>query len=376
MEYNIVNMIFDFLKNKDMTSKSETHPGNIRKNPTGLLYFYVHFVTEVLSFYGLYSYLGNGPKLWIIFILYDMLAFVPQAIIGYISDKRRGIPFGLIGLALLALALPVQKLVQVPYYSLVLLCLGNACTHVSGAEATLRSACGKLSQSAVFVAGGSFGVITGQLLCRAGLPFWPLMILAATAVPFVLYAQSFVEGGDDGSGRACTDFRYDNADIASVVIVFCAVFIIIVRGYMAYGIPTAWKKTVWQNVLLFVFMGCGKALGGILADRFGVKKVAVSSALLALPFLMLGDRLIIVSLTGVMLFSMTMSITLALLVSVLPHHPGLAFGLTTIGLFLGTAPVFFFRFTGFAENCIMLAVLTAASIVCMMIALKGDKKDA
>ena len=44
----------------------------------------------------------------------------------------------------------------------------------------------------------------------------------------------------------------------------------------------------------------------------------------------------IVSLIGVAMFSMTMSITLAILVSVLKKKPGLAFGLTTIGLWLIT----------------------------------------
>ena len=51
----------------------------------------------------------------------------------------------------------------------------------------------------------------------------------------------------------------------------------------------------------------------------------------------------IISLLGVMMFSMTMPITLAILVSVLKNRPGLAFGLTTIGLFLGTAPIFFIK---------------------------------
>ena len=58
---------------------------------TGLLYFYVHFVTEVICFFVLGRYVGTGPEIWIIFLLYDMLAFVPQAMIGinkgYIKKK-------------------------------------------------------------------------------------------------------------------------------------------------------------------------------------------------------------------------------------------------------------------------------------------------
>ena len=62
--------------------------------------------------------------------------------------------------------------------------------------------------------------------------------------------------------------------------------------------------------------------------------MAIISTLCALPFLIIGDNLMLVSIIGVMFFSMTMAITLGLLVSALKKAPGLAFGLTTIGLFL------------------------------------------
>ena len=49
-------------------------------------------------------------------------------------------------------------------------------------------------------------------------------------------------------------------------------------------------------------MGIGKALGGILSDKFGMRKVAIISTLLAVPFLCFGDNIMIVSLIGVMMF--------------------------------------------------------------------------
>ena len=145
---------------------------------------------------------------------------------------------------------------------------------------------------------------------------------------------------------------------------------------MGYGIPTSWNKTVIQTVMLYVTMGTGKLAGGIFADMFGVKKTALISATAALPFLLLGDNLMSVSLIGVMLFSMTMSITLAILVSALKRAPGLAFGLTTIGLFLGTAPIFFFKFTSAKANCIVIAILTVLCLAAMQIIIRKDEKHA
>ena len=160
--------------------------------------------------------------------------------------------------------------------------------------------------------------------------------------------------------------------IGAVFLILAVVFIIATRGYMGYGIPTSWKKTAWQTVLLFAAMGFGKALGGVFSDLFGARRVAFFSAAAALPFLLFGDDLIVVSLIGVMFFSMTMSVTLAVLVSVLKKTPGLAFGLTTIGLFVGSAPVFFIRFTSFAANCILIAVLTC---ICLLLTVTVMRKD-
>ena len=342
----------------------------------GLLYFYVHFVTEVICFFMLGQYGGDSLQLWFVPLLYDMLAFIPQSLIGYACDKLPRLQVGVPGLALMSAALLVWNtgLFRSPIPSLVILCLGNACTHVAGAEVTLRTSRGKLGPSAVFVAGGSFGVISGTLLANTALPYWVLILLAVSAIPFVLLAEDDRRKADAERETPCADFNYHSLKIAAVWIVILATFIVIVRGYMGYGIPTAWKKTTFQTVMLFVTMGIGKGAGGLIADRIGVKKTAMLSAALALPFLLCGDQHMLVSLIGVMFFSMTMSVTLALLVSVLPRTPGLAFGLTTIGLFLGTAPIFFFKFTTVRANGIMIGVLTAVCLLAMQVMIRKDGK--
>ncbi|MBQ3900311.1 MAG: hypothetical protein II736_01170 [Clostridia bacterium] len=343
----------------------------------GFLYFYTHFVTEVVCFAVLGRYaLFSSPDIWMLFLTYDLLAFVPQGIFGYLSDRFPRVPFGPAGFILLSLAVPLQAAVPFPYVSLAVLCVGNAFTHVDGAEVTLRCAGGALSPGAIFVAGGSFGVVSGQLLAKTAFPWWGLSALSVTAIPFTILGGMFRKDADGESDVPCRKFDYASrrAKTASgaVLVILAVVFVIITRGYMGYGIPTSWKKTAWQTVLLFSFMGLGKAAGGVLADLFGVRRVGVVSAAAALPFLLLGDNNITLSLIGVMFFSMTMSVTLATLVSVMPKRPGLAFGLTTIGLFMGSAPVFFFRFTSFAANCVMLSVLTAVCVALMFISIRKD----
>ena len=127
------------------------------------LYFYVHFATELVCFYMLSRLIGDSAFLWLSPLIYDALAFVPQAIFGRISDKYPKIKFGIIGTVLMGIATLLSIKLPIKILPVVIVAIGNAMIHVNGAEVTLRCSNGKLSHSAIFVAGGSFGVVTGKL---------------------------------------------------------------------------------------------------------------------------------------------------------------------------------------------------------------------
>ncbi len=299
------------------------------------LYFYIHLLTEIVCFFALSRIDRYGIFLWMIPFVYDAFAFVPQSLLGYLNDKYPKLNIGLLGVILLISGFILFSHSN-NYIFLIILCLGNACIHVSGAQATLRISEGKLAPSAIFVSGGSFGVITGKILGNTSISTWFIVIISLSMIPFILLSREYKN--EFSKTNSCTKFNYHNKNISPGIIILLTVFIVIIRGYMGYGIPTSWNKTIILSVLFYFAMGIGKALGGILSDIFGMRKSAILSVIGALPFLLFGDKIMILSLIGIMLFSMTMSITLGLLVSVLNNTPGLAFGLTTIGLFLGTAP--------------------------------------
>ena len=335
----------------------------------GYLYFYIHFVLEVVCFFYLSRITNNSNYIWLVPIIYDALAFVPQSLVGYISDRYPKINMGIIGTILLIVSYLIYGLTNISIFiSLIILCIGNAILHVAGAEATIRTSNGKLSTSAIFVSGGSFGIITGRLLAKTSINPLYLLILLLTIIPFILISNKELEKNND-----VDKFNYVKDSINSNLVIIIAVLVVIVRGYMGYGIPTSWNKTVIQTVLLFSSMGIGKALGGILSDLVGVRKTAIMSTLLAIPFLCFGDNIMIISLIGLMFFSMTMSITLGILVSKLKESPGLAFGLTTIGLFLGSIPAFFIKFNTIT-NIIMIIVMSVLCTFALGYVLKEDNK--
>ena len=335
---------------------------------TGYLYFYIHLITEIASFYLLTTMTNGARFVWLIPFIYDGLAFVPQALMGYVNDKKPKMVLSNIGIIFFICAYLLYFCTNISkYITLIILSLGNAFIHVNGAEVTLRTSEGKLSHSAIFVAGGSFGVVLGKVFANSMIPFWIIIVFVLTMIPFVLLAETYKKD----EVKKC-NFDYVDKKINPMIVIFLAVFVVIIRGYLGYGIPTSWNTTMMQAVYLYFIMGLGKALGGILSDWIGIRKVAVLSTVLAIPFLCLGDNNMYVSLIGVMFFSMTMAITLAILVSVLKEKPGLAFGLTTIGLFLGTVPIFFIQITSDLLNIAMISIM---SIVCTYILLKILKKE-
>ena len=341
------------------------------KNYSGIMYFYVHFMVEVLCFYYLSLVLGDNWILWLVPFVYDILAFVPQILFGAISDCFKKVPFGIIGVGLMILGLVLFQIGDVSVIiTTIIIALGNACVHVNGAEVTLRSSKGKMSPAAVFVAGGSFGLITGKLLANVA-PFWVILLLLVTTIPLIMIAEKY-RTKTDKLKNPCKEFKFADSRLPIWLITIAAILVVAIRGFVGYSIPTSWNTTVLQAVLLFGFMGVGKALGGIMIDKIGIRKTIYISMLGAIPFLIFGNELMWISLIGVMFFSMTMAITLAILVSAYQKNPGVAFGFTTVGLALGSMPTFFFRVTDLLTNGIIIVV---ASLVCLYILLKITKKE-
>ena len=127
--------------------------------------------------------------------------------------------------------------------------------------------------------------------------------------------------------------------------------------------------------ILFFVMGVGKGIGGLLADRYGARRVGVISTLTCIPFLLLGKDVMMISILGVFLFSMTMSITFGMLMSVIPDDPGLAFGMTTIGLFLGVCPMLIWGSFGDRMNGVLVVALSVVCAGGLGITLKKKEKE-
>lgn len=318
------------------------------------MYSIVHALVEIVCFSILYNKNGLGISIWVA-ILYDYFAFVPQAIIGELNHRFRKIDIGSIGVVCMSIGIWISAISNrtIAFSGICILALGNALLHEAGAIATTTCSNGKLFPSALFVAGGSFGLIIGQIIGTMGVSRKFLLVLMIIIEVIVLLTNKYWLKEMD-----IPEFRIINEKYGKWTIIMTAFGVTAVRSFLGYAIPISWKKELWQAVLMFFVMGAGKAAGGYLADKLGVKKVAVFASVFSIPFLLIGNKIMIVSIIGIFMFSLTMSITFGMLLSVINGNPGLAFGVTTVALFVGVLPVLLFGTFGIELNRILIIVLS------------------
>lgn len=316
---------------------------------TAVTYCFVHFACEVLCFYIISDIFPDYASLrWSSMLLYDVIAFATQPIIGTYFEGHPDLSPGLYGIFLLIFgalgSLIFADIHWISVVGIIVFALGNAVIHIAGAMSTARVSEGRLSESAVFVGGGSYGVITGKLLAADSVHPFFAFVPVLIAVPFMLAADRRIRCRYNDKAFNFKKYPLEHSIAASKPtgrIVLILGLIVMARGYIGYGLPTAWIKLSIHTILLYVFMGLGKILGGLLSDLFGATRIGVISCFLALPLILIGNNIIWLSLLGIMLFSMTMAVTLGGLFSVMRYNPGTAFGVTTIGLLLGSLPLFF-----------------------------------
>lgn len=327
------------------------------------IYFIVHMLVEIICFAALArTYQLNLIQSAVIALLYDVIAFCPQFIFGLIHEKYKKLDLGSIGVAMMLIGLILldyDKYGIRAVAGIFLIALGNAVIHECGAILTVIGSEGKLFPSALFVGGGSFGVVIGQTIGNQGINKWFLLIPLVIIEILILMTNK----GWLYDNESYPVFDIINRSLPVWIVIVVAFIVTTARSYLGYAIPIGWKKELWQSFLLFFTMGIGKAFGGWAADRIGAHKTALITILGSIPFLIAGENMMVISIIGVFLFSMTMSITFGMLLSVMGDNPGLAFGVTTMALAFGILPTFFVNI-GRAAN---IAIVIAGSVICALL---------
>lgn len=260
-------------------------------------------------------------------ILYNIIAFGTQALIGYYIDIKKNKWVGLIGaisVGVVGLISCVSNLNSI--LIMTILGLGNAMFHIGTSLFVMNESKGKLSDLGIFVSSGAIGVGLGNISYSIIGSIALLIISGLWALD--INKLEIKERTEYEFGVARNDRSWD---IVILITFICIVVRSLGGGKPLYSIPGN------LGIMLIYISSCiGKALGGILSDRYGARNIGIGTMLLScisfgLSF-MIGSSCVII---GVMAFNMAMPITLGVIVDKLKNHKCFGFGLTTLGLLIG-----------------------------------------
>ena len=310
------------------------------KKVTLSVYTLTHFAVDLgcgWLVYALYSAeVFGADTVAEMFLLYNFLAFGTQFIIGAFVDAMRARDklchreTAYIGSVLVLIALILG--VHTPWLSVTLVGLGNAAFHVGGGIDSLIYSDGKMARCGIFVSSGAVGVALGML---CGARFANMLYIPAAVVGFFALSVLFFGKCNDMavSPSEQNGFKMPLCG-GSLGLVMCLAAVL-VRSYSGFLFSMPWKQGF---VLVLVAAGAalaGKAVGGILSDRFGAREVGAISLALSIPLVIFGRESVVLSVLGIICFNIAMPITLHTAAARLRGYEGFAFGLTTLALLVG-----------------------------------------
>ncbi len=262
-------------------------------------------------------------------LIYNSIAFVLQAPLGFLIDKAfKPKLAAILGLILVAFSFFLWNNI---YGALIVVGIGNALYHVGGGSLVLSLNNKKGTFSGIFIAPGAIGLAVGTFLAKSQIEinqlFFPLILLLLSLIIIFVKIPTFYR----------SEIK-SKINFSGVLIVALIMIPIAVRSLIGLSLDFPWKANQNLLILLVVAIALGKVFGGVLADKYGLVKVGVGGLLISTPFLAFYSTIPVLGIIGAFIFNFTMPVTLIAILNVIPNYKGLSFGLTTVALFIGSVP--------------------------------------
>lgn len=323
-----------------------------------LLYSLLHMLICGLSAYVLIArFSGSVPLGWSLF-LYSFAALALQPVFGMALDlirkkqKKDAPPQWDVPALTAMLGLLITLLGAVTHP--VVLGIGNSFFHVGGGVGTIekdREKHWKGRALGVFVASGALGLFLGKHLGKAlsdshyflilGTFLMTFSILSATLL-FWLRRSGRTASEDVTLSKEEFDFRYAPQAPLSVFAVFSVLLCFLsamLRAYAGTAISFIWADGFGMELLAVGAVALGIISGVFFAARTSFSAAMIFS-LIPAAFLYWFKDIPVLGVGALFLFHMSTPITLYMVANRLRDLPGFAFGLLSLGCFLGILPVY------------------------------------
>lgn len=281
---------------------------------------------------GLMMASDNIELVYIGAILYNFLAFALQFPVGIFADKwNKNRYVSIIGCALVSVGVLFSLFVKSYFIFIPILFigLGNAFFHIGGGIDILNISKGKATLPGIYVSTGALGLFLGAYLELGFMSSIIVFSLLMVSIILLLNLDAFEKLPNNEV------FKIEKRNINQNLILLLLFSAVCLRSFTGFAVGFDWKNSFSIALLSTICVVAGKMLGGIVGDKFGWGRVSNISLLIASGLFIFAPTNMICGLLGLLLFNMTMPLTLTALSNTFPNSKGAAFGLTTVALFVG-----------------------------------------
>lgn len=292
-----------------------------------LLLSLCHLLVDGISAAALFQV---SKPLLITVLIYNTFAFTTQCLTGMLPDKYgHGKTFVLLSSVVLAAGalLPVPSVLKA-----IIVGSGNSLFHVSGGYLTLKNS-NNMGPLGVFVAPGAIGLFIGTNYNKICLPFTLLLLLLSVILVLTDKFEAKEESADDRQKEETQTSITNGERFLLTCLLLLAVATRAVGGSV---VSFPWKTGLILSGITVFCVFTGKTLGGIIADRYGIRQTAIVSIITASVLIVFFTQWMVPSLIGQIALNISMPITLYLIYLLYPDSPGFAFGIAAAALWPGT----------------------------------------
>lgn len=311
--------------------------------------------------------ISTSIDFFIAIIVYNFFAFAMQLPIGIIADKvNKNALCSAIGCLLIVIAF---GFVTNGIIACLIAGVGNAMFHVGGGIDVLNVSDKKATLSGIFVSTGAMGIFLGEKSSTWGFSKYYIIIavLIVSAISLIFLYNRIKDKVKN------EEMTMPTIRVHGIIAVICLIFTVIVRSYVGLILSFEWKSNFILAVISICAVVLGKMLGGIIGDKIGFTKISLISLIVsAVCFIFAFDNSVL-GIFAILFFNMTMPITLTALSNILYNNKGMAFGLLTLALFIGSVPVFF-GYTKTIFTPLGLFIITIISTIILYTGIKNYSK--
>lgn len=325
------------------------------------VYCLSHFFVDFCCAFFMFTLLRSEGNWLNAVLIYNFCAFALQMPFGLAADKiSRNALVAASGCLLVA----ASPFIPEALAAASVMGIGNALFHVGGGVDVLNMSEKKCAPLGLFVSPGALGLCFGSMLAGKFSLIPPCIILVLAAA-FILVSNHYEKELPKNK-----PLEFPQLSGCLCLCVLCLFAVVCLRSYAGMSFSFEWKS----SLPAFVTVGCvalGKALGGFAADAVGSRTASIISlCLCAVMFLF--SHIPLCGLAALLLFNMTMPITLWETAKLFPNARGFSFGLLTFALFAGFLPVYF---GAPSLTAVFSAAISVISLILLLSGIRREKKS-